>query len=120
MGHVHLHVGDLEQAAGFYSEALGLDRTVWHYPGALFLAADGYHHHLGTNTWAGSGATPPGAQDARLLEWTIELPDETSLSRCGQSLSRAGYSIEAGPDPAQLVTRDPWGTQLRLVAGAKT
>ena len=55
MGHVHLHVGDIEQGAAFYSTALGFDRMVWSYPGALFLAAGGYHHHLGTNTWAGAG-----------------------------------------------------------------
>src|SRR5919107_4285419 len=70
MGHVHLHVGDLEQADAFYSEAIGFDRTVWHYPGALFLAAGGYHHHLGTNTWAGPGAAAPQPNNARLLEWT--------------------------------------------------
>lgn len=121
MGHVHLHVGDLEQAASFYSEAIGFDRTVWRYPGALFLAAGGYHHHLGTNTWAGHGATSPAEQDARLLEWTIELPDEKSLSQVGESLGRAGYAINAGRDSGQLTTRDPWGTQLRLVtAGPAT
>jgi catechol 2,3-dioxygenase len=48
MGHLHLHVADLDRAAEFYEEALGLSRTVWNYPGALFLAAGGYHHHLGT------------------------------------------------------------------------
>ena len=117
MGHVHLHVGDLEQATAFYSESVGFDRTVWHYPGALFLAAGGYHHHLGTNTWAGAGATPPRADDARLLEWTIVLPDRTSLTDVGESLSRGSYSVVwDGADPRQeLVTHDPWGTQLRFV-----
>jgi catechol 2,3-dioxygenase len=118
IGHVHLHVGDLEQAAAFYSEALGFDRMVWHYPGALFLAAGGYHHHLGTNTWAGSGAAPPAEHDARLLEWTIELPDQSDLSGAGESLTRGGYTTAPDEDPvqgAELVTRDPWGTQLRLV-----
>ncbi len=62
MGHVHLRVADLAQAAAFFSEALGFDRMVWQYPGALFFAAGGYHHHLGTNTWAGGGASPPTAQ----------------------------------------------------------
>src|SRR5690606_35217399 len=52
IGHVHLHVGDLEAADAFYHSALGLDRMVWSYPGALFLAAGGYHHHLGTNIWS--------------------------------------------------------------------
>jgi NAD+-dependent protein deacetylase sirtuin 4 len=52
LGHVHLHVGDIHRAAEFYHAALGFDRMVWSYPGALFLAAGGYHHHLGVNTWA--------------------------------------------------------------------
>jgi catechol 2,3-dioxygenase len=112
MGHLHLHVGDLGQAAAFYSEGLGFDRMVWRYPGALFLAGGGYHHHLGTNTWAGAGATPPGADDAQLLEWTIELPDSAALSGAAESLRDAGFVAEqAGKD---VVTRDPWGTGLRL------
>ena len=93
MGHVHLHVGDLNGASAFYSDAIGFDRTVWHYPGALFLAADGYHHHLGTNTWAGTGATPPTEDEAQLLEWTVLVPNGKSV-----------------------VTRDPWGTAVRLQA----
>jgi catechol 2,3-dioxygenase len=117
IGHVHLHVGDLEQASSFYSEALGLDRMVWHYPGALFLAAGGYHHHLGTNTWAGTGATAPSDQDARLLEWTIELPDQASLAAAAESLIQSGYSGDWTEANTQLVARDPWGTQVRLVAG---
>jgi catechol 2,3-dioxygenase len=121
IGHVHLHVGDIERAAAFYAEGLGFDRTVWHYPGALFLAAGGYHHHLGTNTWAGSGAAPAGAQDARLLEWTIELPDSASVAAAGESLAKGGHAMEWGPDSgggAELVARDPWGTQVRLVPRA--
>ena len=118
MGHVHLHVGDLEQTDAFYSEAVGFDRTVWHYPGALFLAAGGYHHHLGTNTWAGPGATPSQPDDARLLEWTIVLPDGTSISEVGESLTRGNYPIVWEADPAarrELVIHDPWGIQLRFV-----
>ena len=118
MGHVHLHVGDLAQADAFYSEALGFDRTVWHYPGALFLAAGGYHHHVGTNTWAGPGATTPQPDDARLLEWTIVLPDRTSLIEVEASLGRGKYSVlwDGDADPKQeLVTHDPWGTPLRFV-----
>jgi catechol 2,3-dioxygenase len=117
MGHVHLHVGDLAAARAFYSEALGFDRTVWEYPGALFLAAGGYHHHLGTNIWAGRDARPPAAGEAQLLEWTIELPDEESLTAASESLARAGYAAErsdgAGGAPS-VATRDPWGTRARL------
>ena len=115
MGHVHLHVGSLESAAQFYSEALGFDRTVWEYPGALFLAAGGYHHHLGTNRGAGPAASAPPADEARLLEWTLELPDEASLAAAGESLARAGHAAER--EGSAVLTRDPWGTALRLRRG---
>jgi catechol 2,3-dioxygenase len=59
MGHVHLHVADLGAAEEFYAGRLGLDVTVRSYPGALFLSRDGYHHHVGLNTWQGPGAPPP-------------------------------------------------------------
>ena len=115
MGHVHLHVGDLPAASAFFSDALGFDRTVWQYPGALFFGAGGYHHHLGTNTWAGSGATPPPAEEAQLLEWTIELPDAAGLDAAAESLVRAGNPAERdGEAGGGLVTRDPWGTPIRL------
>jgi catechol 2,3-dioxygenase len=112
IGHVHLHVGELADAAAFFSEALGFDRMVWEYPGALFFGAGGYHHHLGTNIWAGTRAEPPAREDARLVEWTIELPDAASVSAAAASLARSGFVAELeGPD---VVTRDPWGTSIRI------
>lgn len=113
MGHVHLHVGDLAAASRLYSDALGFDRTVWSYPGALFLAAGGYHHHLGTNVWAGPRAEPPPADEAQLLEWTLELPSTSDLDAAVESLTRAGYPTERLISAA-LSLRDPWGTPLRL------
>jgi catechol 2,3-dioxygenase len=62
MGHVHLHVGSLEAAEEFYHRAIGFDKTVWSYPGALFMSAAGYHHHLGTNVW--SPGAPPAPDQA--------------------------------------------------------
>ncbi len=117
IGHVHLHVGSTEQAAAFFSDALGFDRTVWRYPGALFLGAGGYHHHLGANTWAGPGARPPAADDAQLLEWTIELPTPADVANAARSLVAAGHAVEGGrgAEPGhEILTRDPWGTAVRL------
>jgi catechol 2,3-dioxygenase len=113
IGHVHLHVGDLEQGSAFFSDALGFDRMTWSYPGALFLGAGGYHHHLGTNTWAGAGARPPAPGDARLLEWTIELPDAVGVAGASRSLEDAGHPVERTAG-GEVETRDPWGTQIRL------
>ncbi len=112
MGHVHLHVGSLDGAAAFYRDALGLEPTVWSYPGALFLAAGGYHHHLGVNTWAGDNAPRPVADDARLLEWEIVLPDRMGVERTARSLEGAGHQVTRGEGGVRA--SDPWGTTLFL------
>lgn len=112
VGHVHLHVGSLETAASFYHQGLGLDAVVSSYPGALFLSAGGYHHHLGLNTWAGPDAAPPGQADARLLEWTIELPSAAEADAAAASLERAGHAAERSG--SAWTVRDPWGTPVRL------
>jgi catechol 2,3-dioxygenase len=117
MGHVHLHVGDLARAAAFYAEGLGFDRTTWSYPGALFLGAGGYHHHVAVNTWAGAVATAaPG--EARLLEWTLELPDAANVLEMHANLTAGGHASELMGD-GTLVARDPWGTQVRVNAGVR-
>ncbi|HEX6816374.1 MAG TPA: VOC family protein [Gemmatimonadaceae bacterium] len=112
MGHLHLHVGAIDAAAAFYADALGFDRTVWSYPGALFLSAGGYHHHLGTNTWAGVNARAAADGQARLAEWTLELPDAESIGAAAASLGAAGHAAER--EDADVVARDPWGTRVRL------
>ena len=111
IGHVHLHVGDLEQAAAFYHTGLGLDKVVWDYPGALFLSAGGYHHHLGTNTWA-AGAAPAGAGDARLLEWELIVPDAAAAASAAGSLVAAGYPADEVGEAWRAT--DPWGTTLAV------
>ena len=83
MGHVHLHVGELGAATAFYHAGFGLDQIVWSYPGALFLSAGGYHHHLGVNTWAGAAPTGRATDEARLLEWTLLLPDAAAVDAGG-------------------------------------
>ncbi len=111
IGHVHLHVGNLGRAEAFYHEALGLDKTVWSYPGALFLSAGGYHHHLGTNVWAGDVPTA-GEDEAQLLEWTLVLPGPGDVEAAARSLEATGYAVTR--DGEAYRTLDPWGTALRL------
>lgn len=111
MGHLHLHVDELEAGSRFYHDALGFDKVVWSYPGALFLSAGGYHHHLGTNTWA-RGAPSAGADDAALLEWQLHLQTAEEVELAAKSLAKAGNVIER--DGAYALVSDPWGTRLRL------
>lgn len=113
IGHIHLHVGDLGRSDAFYHEALGFDRVVWSYPGASFLSAGGYHHHLGTNTWsAGPAATD---DQARLLEWELRLPTAADVAAAAASLEQAGHQVQRAGDGSVLAA-DPWGTRLRLAA----
>jgi catechol 2,3-dioxygenase len=114
MGHLHLHVGALPEAAAFYQETLGLAPTVRSYPGALFLSAGGYHHHLGLNTWAGPTAAVPTDTDARLLEWTVVVPTPADAEAAATRMTSAGREVSAEAD-GWLLT-DPWGTRLRLRA----
>lgn len=113
VGHLHLHVGSLAAAEAFYHDALGFDKVVWSYPGALFLSAGGYHHHLGVNSWA-AGAPPPGEDDARLLEWEVRLPTARDAEEALASIFSAGFPVERTPEGG--IIHDPWGTALRVRA----
>lgn len=112
IGHVHLHVGDLEKAAAFYHAGLGLDKVVWNYPGALFLSAGGYHHHLGTNTWA-AGAPSAGPEDARLVEWQVVVPTAAEVQAVARSLTTANATVTR--DGEDVLATDPWGTTVRVL-----
>ncbi len=78
MGHVHLHVADVDDALRFYHDLVGFD-VMGHVPGVGFISAGGYHHHLGLNEWAGHGARPAPAGSAGLRRFTVELPTRRDL-----------------------------------------
>jgi len=113
IGHIHLYVRDIDEAAAFYHDALGFDKIVWSYPGALFMSAGGYHHHLGTNTWAAS-APVASDDDAKLIEWEVVVPTAHDVADAAASLESSGFRVERHGETA--AARDPWGTQLRLVS----
>lgn len=113
LGHVHLYVGDIAKAEAFYHDALGFDKVVWSYPGALFMSAGGYHHHLGTNTWA-RGAPAASDADARLLEWEIIVPTREDAMKAAEHVKTSGYPVKE--ENGEWILTDPWGTSLRLMA----
>jgi catechol 2,3-dioxygenase len=110
IGHVHLFVGDIDKAATFYHDLVGFDKVVWSYPGALFMSAGGYHHHLGTNIWAAQ-SPPASDDDARLIEWEIVVPRPSDVSAVEASV-RSSAPIQRDCDTSIL--RDPWGTAVRV------
>jgi catechol 2,3-dioxygenase len=113
IGHVHLFVSDLDAAARFYHEGLGLDKVLLEFPGALFMSAGGYHHHLGTNTWAaGAPRAEPG--DARMLEWSVILPSAADVEATARALEGAGAAISRAD--GDVTAADPWGTIVRVTA----
>lgn len=113
VGHIHLHVSDLGRAEQFYSHLLGFDVIVRGYPGALFLSAGGYHHHLGVNTWAGEGAPPPPQDSVGLVDFEIRIPGEDAARSVVNRLKQGGLDIHQGNDNSWLV-RDYDGTEVLL------
>lgn len=114
IGHVHLHVGDIATARSFYHDALGLDVVVSGYPGALFMSAGGYHHHLGVNTWAGAHARPPAPDEPQLLSWDLVLPTTDDVAAAADSLTGAGHAVTP-EEVGGSMAHDPWQTPVRLV-----
>ena len=74
VGHLHLHVGDVDEGLAFYRDVIGFDEIA-NMGTAAFVSAGGYHHHLGFNTWRGEGVPPAGEGRLGLREWTVLLPD---------------------------------------------
>src|SRR6185437_1670792 len=114
IGHVHLQVADLSEAEAFYHGVLGFDVVVRGYPGALFVSAGGYHHHIGLNTWHSAGGAPAPAGSVGLRSFTIELPDRRELAAVLGRIEAAG--LATSPEADGVLVRDPWGTGIVLSA----
>jgi len=112
MGHIHLHVGDLQKAEEFYTKGLGFD-VVSYYPQAAFLSTGGYHHHIAINTWQGVGAPTPPKNSVGLNWYTLVFPNETERENVIKQLKQLGAPVKKETD--FYVTSDPSGNQIRLV-----
>ncbi len=116
IGHIHLHVANLRAAEAFYRDVLGFDLMV-HYGGsASFLSVGGYHHHIGLNTWAGTGAPPPPPDTIGLQHFTIRLPNHAELARVVERVRAASLPVEETPDG--FLIRDPSQNGVLLTADA--
>ena len=115
IGHIHLQVTDLARSGRFYTGLVGLDVTQDDFPGALFLAAQGYHHHVGLNVWNSRGGSPFQGEGLGLASFTIALGSQDALD-----LVRARASAQAvtpaADSPRRLDLTDPDGIRLSLVA----
>ena len=86
IGHIHLQVSGLQQAEDFWARRVGFDVVQREYPGALFVSAGGYHHHLGLNIWNSSRMSLPEGVMTGLQSLKIRLPDAGSLAELGIQL----------------------------------
>jgi catechol 2,3-dioxygenase len=116
IGHVHLQVSELGEAEAFYHGVLGFDVVVRGYPGALFVSAGGYHHHIGLNTWHSAGTSPIPPGSVGLRSFTIELPDQRSLTEVLGRLDAAGIATEDAS--GGVFVRDPFANGVLLTAPA--
>lgn len=111
MGHVHLRGGSVEQAEAFYADVLGFAVTS-RADGAVFFAADGYHHHLAVNVWS-SGGAGERSPSLGLGAVTIHVADNSELDALEQRLTDSGTAYER--DGARVTVADPWGTRVEVV-----
>jgi catechol 2,3-dioxygenase len=114
IGHMHLQVANLHDAEAFYVGALGFDVMVRTYPGALFVSAGGYHHHIGLNTWESAGGEPPPEGSTGLRSFEVVLPSRDEADRVAAQARAAGAEVSTG-DGATIVL-DPWRDAVLLTA----
>jgi catechol 2,3-dioxygenase len=106
IGHIHLHVGDLERGLGFYRDVLGFELMTFMPGAAAFVSAGGYHHHLGFNIWRGEGVPPAPPGRVGLRHWTVVLDEPKEIEAVRERVRAAGIEVEDKGEG--FLVRDPW------------
>ncbi|WP_237214336.1 VOC family protein [Falsiroseomonas oryziterrae] len=117
IGHVHLKVADLDRALAFWRDLLGFEEQQRMGTQAVFLSADGYHHHIGLNTWESAGGSPPPFGTTGLFHVALLYPDRPALARVLKRLVEAGWPLEGASDHGvseAIYLRDPDGNGVEL------
>lgn len=113
MGHVHLHVSDLDKAQRFYEDVIGYEVVTSMGGQALFLSDQKYHHHIALNIWNGVGIPALPENTAGLAYYSMVLGDEEKMSGLKERLASAGVEVRDKQD--FLETTDPSGNVIRLL-----
>jgi catechol 2,3-dioxygenase len=113
VGHVHLHVGDIDRALEFWRDAIGFE-VMTRFPSAAFIAMEGYHHHLGLNTWRGEGVPPVPDGVVGLRHWTIVMDDAERVAAVRERVEASGAEVE--DRPGGFLARDPWRNAVLILA----
>jgi catechol 2,3-dioxygenase len=113
VGHIHLHVADLQAGREFYHGTLGFDIMAEFPRAAVFTSAGGYHHHIAFNIWNGRGAAAAPPDATGLHDFTVLLPSAAELEALAERLRAAGKKLDAHPEGG-WVLRDPAGNAVRL------
>jgi catechol 2,3-dioxygenase len=117
IGHIHLTVSDLHRSIAFYRDLLGFAVTMWSGDSSVFLSAGGYHHHIGLNTWAGRGASPPPPGYTGLYHFAILYPNRHELAKVLKRLLDAHYPLLGTSDHGvseAIYLADPDGNGIEL------
>lgn len=112
MGHIHLHVSDLQKAEDFYCNGLGFDVVTRYGHQATFISTGGYHHHIGLNTWNGVGAKAPAANSVGMKWFSLVFPHEEARNEAVNRLKTLGASVQE--EEGIFITKDPSGNHIRL------
>ncbi|WP_438974628.1 VOC family protein [Roseicyclus sp.] len=117
IGHVHLKVADLARSVAFYQAALGLEVQQYFGTEAAFLSFDGYHHHLGLNTWHSARGPRPAPNATGLYHTAFLYPDRAALGRALRRAIDAGVRLEGAADHGvseAVYFSDPDGNGIEL------
>lgn len=117
IGHVHLKVAEIERGLRFWRDAIGLTVQARHGDQAVFLGADGYHHHIALNTWESAGGEQPARGTTGLYHVALLYPDRSALARALQRVLAHGIALDGASDHGvseALYLRDPDGNGVEL------
>lgn len=117
IGHVHLKVADLKRSLEFYSDLLGFEITMMYGTQAAFISADGYHHHIGLNTWHSKDAPPSPVDSVGLYHIAILYPTRKDLAKIYDRLRKSYYPLTGASDHGvseALYLEDPDGIGVEL------